>query len=72
MNRIDLLEFNVIKTCNLNCKGCDHFSTLSYSPDIISLESYRTDLSRLKKLGIEIKTVGLLGGEPLLVSNIEN
>lgn len=72
MLEIGFLEFNVIKTCNMNCKGCDHFSTLFDSPNIIPIDLFKKDLSRMKDLGIDrIRTISLLGGEPLLVSNLE-
>lgn len=59
------LEIHLVDHCNLNCKGCGHFSTLS-PPSFLSLKEFEDDLKQLKK---HVKTIGqlrLMGGEPLL------
>ena len=62
------MEYDIIDHCNLNCKNCSHFSQFK-SPNEKSIEEFESDLSVLcKKLPItEFK---ILGGEPLLHSNI--
>lgn len=73
MLEMKLLEFNIIKTCNMYCKGCNHFSSLSDTPDIIPLQVFSNDLQRIRELGIErIRKISLLGGEPLLVKGLEH
>lgn len=59
------LEIHLVDHCNLNCKGCGHFSSLS-PPSFLSIKEFEDDLRQLKK---HIKTIGqlrLMGGEPLL------
>lgn len=62
------LEFEVhlADHCNLNCKGCDHFSPLA-EEHYTSIEEYERDLIRLSDLfGDKVRRIRLLGGEPLL------
>ena len=63
-----MLQFEVqlAEHCNLNCKGCDHFSPIA-KPEFLDLEEYERDLSRLAELfDHECRYIYLLGGEPLL------
>ncbi len=52
--------------CNLNCKGCDHFSPLA-EPGFYDLKEFKNDMSRLSELtdGF-VDRIGIMGGEPLL------
>lgn len=68
---LELLEFNVVGHCNLNCKGCLHFSNILEKPIFESVEEYEKDLLRLKELSFYIKRVRFLGGEPLLCNNLD-
>lgn len=66
------LKFQVHLTehCNLNCRGCYHFSPLAQE-EYLSLESYQADLQRLAVLfNGEMEEILLLGGEPLLHPDI--
>lgn len=67
---IPRIEINLIDGCNLNCKGCTHFSSIFSREDIYNLEEYENDLKSLREIG-EIVRLRLLGGEPLLLNNIE-
>lgn len=67
---LELLEFNVVGHCNLNCKGCLHFSNIVEKPIFESVDEYEKDLLRLKELSIAIKKIRFLGGEPLLCNNL--
>lgn len=60
------LEFHVADHCNLNCKSCSHFSNLVKTPAFADFEQYKRDIARLSELFENIKTIRLLGGEPLL------
>ena len=65
-------EIDLTDHCNLNCKGCDVFSSVAeeYCLDLDELEK---DLKRVAALfdnGNDIKTLYLLGGEPLLHPDI--
>jgi 4Fe-4S single cluster domain/Radical SAM superfamily len=59
------LEVHLVDHCNLNCKGCDHLSPIAdkwfADPNI-----YERDLKQLQKLFSGIRTICLMGGEPLL------
>ncbi|MCL1993358.1 MAG: radical SAM protein [Spirochaetes bacterium] len=61
-----LLEYHIADHCNMNCKGCYHFSCLVKSESFPQLQHYRRDIQRLAALFANIKTIHLMGGEPLL------
>jgi molybdenum cofactor biosynthesis enzyme MoaA len=66
--RRDLLRFDihVAEHCNLNCKGCEHFSTLA-PKKYLDAEIFERDCRRLSELtGGWIDQIAVLGGEPLL------
>lgn len=60
------IEFHLADHCNLNCKGCTHFSNLVKEPVLADYEQFRQDLRRLSGLFSNIYEIFLLGGEPLL------
>lgn len=55
--------------CNLNCKGCTHFSNIA-SPAFTDVEEFRNDFLRLSKTFSDITEIYLLGGEPLLHKDV--
>lgn len=59
------LEFHIDNHCNLNCKGCVHFSNLS-KPVFIDCDILDKRLFRINSLFGKIKAVKIMGGEPLL------
>jgi sulfatase maturation enzyme AslB (radical SAM superfamily) len=64
----ELLRFDahVAGHCNVNCKGCEHFSPLTPA-SFIEAEKYESDCKRISELsGGKIADIALLGGEPLL------
>lgn len=66
------LRFNIdiVSHCNLNCKGCGHFSPLSKG-SFISIDSFKRDCIRLSKLsGGFVERIDIMGGEPLLHPDI--
>ena len=66
------LEFEVhlSEHCNLNCKGCDHFSPLA-EKGFADIDIFKKDFYRMSELfGECVKSINLLGGEPLLNENI--
>ncbi len=63
--RLDYFEYHVAYHCNLKCKGCGHYSNIA-PKEFGDFEKYSKDLHRLKELFWGIKTVRLMGGEPLL------
>lgn len=65
------IEYHLVDSCNLNCAGCSHYSSLINDKLIIPLEFIIKDLNLLKdKVGDNLKWLRLLGGEPLLHPNI--
>jgi organic radical activating enzyme len=66
--RRSLLRFDVHLTdhCNLNCGGCEHFSSLS-DKTFLDISAFKRDCARLFELtGGTIEDIAILGGEPLL------
>ena len=64
------LEFHLADHCNLNCKGCSHFSNLVPAPVFADKEQFIRDLKQLAACFSQIHNFYLLGGEPLLNSEI--
>ena len=62
---LSYLEIHLVDHCNLNCKGCSHFSPLS-PKWFIELDSFEAQLLQLKKILNTIGLLRLMGGEPLL------
>ncbi len=65
-NSIDYLEFHVTDNCNLNCKGCAHFSNIVSRKKNTDFHSWEKDMLRLKELVDNIYTIRIMGGEPFL------
>lgn len=59
------VELHISDKCNLNCKGCTHFSPLFDEVGAI-FEKKLDDISELKRLFPDIFRIDILGGEPLL------
>lgn len=59
-------EIHIADHCNLNCKGCYHFSPLS-KECFLSVEEFEMDFEQMFKIcGDKVSHITLLGGEPLL------
>ncbi|MDR1687320.1 MAG: radical SAM protein, partial [Clostridiales bacterium] len=57
---------DVADHCNLNCRGCDHFSPIA-APGFVEPEAFEEDMIRLCALmENRMERIGLMGGEPLL------
>lgn len=65
------LETNVVDYCNLNCKGCSHFSNIFPKGSKVPFEIFKRDIQRLSQ-EINIIQFNLLGGEVLLCDNLED
>ncbi len=73
MNNTFGVEYHLIDSCNLNCAGCSHYSSLSDDKQGVSLETLRKELLLLKEKtndGMSLDWIRLLGGEPLLHKDI--
>lgn len=67
------VEFHLVDYCNLNCKGCTHFSNIYHRNDqgsLIDLASIVQQFRRLKSL-CDVSIIRLMGGEPLLHPQLE-
>ena len=65
-NMLEKIDIHLTDHCNLNCKGCTHFSPLA-EEFYLKPEDFRIDINRLAALtGAQLKQMFLLGGEPLL------
>jgi hypothetical protein len=64
------LELHLADHCNLNCKGCGHFSPIA-EKRFADLNNYKRDLKQLQRLFSTINNIMLMGGEPLLNPKIE-
>ncbi len=51
--------------CNLNCRGCTHFSNIA-KPAFADVDEFERDFTALAGVFDDIKEIYLLGGEPLL------
>lgn len=58
-------EVHVTDHCNLNCRGCAHFSNLC-KPTFADLGEFEAEMTRMARLFSAVRQIYLLGGEPLL------
>lgn len=59
------IDVHVVEHCNLNCKGCSHFSSIA-KPEFLDIQAYEKALPHLARIEKSIGQIQLLGGEPLL------
>ena len=64
-----ILEIHLANHCNLNCKGCSHYSPISDSK-FLSLGEMENILKKIEKYQEWFSQFRLLGGEPLLNPSI--
>lgn len=67
---ISYVETHIISGCNLNCKGCGHFSPLFGKNDFYDLNQFRRDIRTLSEK-LDLITFRLLGGEPFIKKDLE-
>jgi organic radical activating enzyme len=65
------LELHLADHCNLNCKGCTHFSPIA-EKRLADLNEHQRDMKQLQKLFASIDRIVLMGGEPLLNPQIDS
>lgn len=63
------VETHVADHCNLNCRGCSHFSSLYHADDVIHFDAYCRDVKQLCQK-VNIFQFNILGGEALLNEKI--
>jgi hypothetical protein len=59
------VELHLTDHCNLNCRGCGHFSSIA-EPWFADITAHDNDMKQLAKLFSNIEDIRLMGGEPLL------
>ena len=62
--RLYHFEIHITDHCNLNCKGCGHFSNLC-PPTFLELDEFESDMAAVAER-LDVDDIWLLGGEPLL------
>lgn len=65
------LETNVVDYCNLNCKGCSHFSNLFPKGSQIPFQTFERDIKQLSTK-VFISQFNLLGGEVFLNNKLSD
>ena len=65
------VETHITDHCNMNCRGCSHFSPLC-DPWFATPDAVMRDMKSLARLFRGVRTVRLLGGEPLLHPQIRD
>jgi len=65
ITKIFPIELHVVEHCNLNCGGCNHFSSLA-KEEYLQPEQFERDMKRLAELSKKYFAIKMLGGEPLL------
>ncbi len=63
------LETNIVDGCNLNCRGCSHFSNLFDRDAKIPFDTFCKDLKQISEHVI-LRQLDMLGGEPILNDRI--
>jgi len=71
LDYMDTILIPICEHCNLNCKGCSHFSPLVKEKKFLSFDSYCRDLERVKTMISHTNRINFLGGEPLLHDELE-
>ncbi len=67
---LNYLEVNIVDHCNLNCKGCAHFSNIC-DKKFINPQEFEKDLQLISK-NFNLYYFRLLGGEPLLHPELDS
>lgn len=68
---LSYLEFHVADHCNLNCKACEHYSGLVNTPTFPDFSKFADGFMQLKRLINDIGIIRILGGEPLLNTEMD-
>ena len=67
---LNYLEMNIVDQCNLNCKGCAHFSNI-YNNNYVDVDKFKEDLKTISDK-FYLYNFRILGGEPLLHPKISD
>jgi hypothetical protein len=64
------LDVHVTDHCNMQCRGCSHFSNIS-EPYFADPQEFAKDLRRMAEIFAGVREIFLLGGEPLLHPQVD-
>ena len=65
-NEVLFFEVGIVEHCNLNCRGCSHFSPIA-EPYFMAPDVFERDTARLSELFHgQAAWIHIMGGEPLL------
>ena len=64
------MEYHVTDFCNLKCKGCGHLANHVKTLEFFGADSFRLSLEKLREKFENIITLRIMGGEPLLCSEL--
>ena len=70
MITVPYVEFYITNHCNMNCKYCNRFNNYNFKGHY-SWDEYKDTYKRWAE-HIKFKSIGILGGEPLMHPDIEN
>lgn len=65
------VEMHIMDACNLNCRGCTHFSP-AFSRQMPDFDSRMSDIKELKRIFTHVAVFYILGGEPLMNPQIKD
>jgi len=68
-DRLFQVEIHITEHCNLKCRSCFHFSCIA-EKEFLSTELFERDIRRMSQLSSRLSVIKLVGGEPLLHTNI--
>ena len=68
---LEFIEFMLLRSCNLSCKGCTTFSDLKHPGEISEWNDIKNDLLAWSDR-IEFEAMGFMGGEPLIHPRIKD
>ena len=69
--RLDYLEMEIARICNLYCRGCSAFIQLAdHEQPFYDLSAFVRDLKQVKTKFWGVEKIRLMGGEPLLANDI--
>ena len=68
------LDYHIVHSCNLACYGCNHWTDIYSLKGQIPAEIYETEVrqwvNKLLEVDLQYKAFNILGGEPLMHSNL--
>lgn len=59
-------QVHLTDVCNLKCKGCGHYCNLTEEHNYLDINSYKSDILKIREKFWGVERIQLLGGEPLL------